>query len=104
MPLFENFDRDFGTLGMGIVKIRLQIRTCRPGIRLCANFGKFGCIISVKKNQLACFFHCHPVSEILLKLSDDRGTGSEFFHVLQSQTSKVRTQLYLIMINNNIIR
>ena len=56
LPLFENFDRDFGTLGIEIVKIRLQIRTRRPRIRIYADFGKFGCIISVKNNQLACFF------------------------------------------------
>ena len=55
-PFFENFDHDFGTLGIEIVKIRLQIRTRRPRIRLYANFGKFGCIISLKNNQLACFF------------------------------------------------
>ena len=57
---FENFNRDFGTLGMEIAKIRLQIRTRRPRIRLYANFGQFGCIISLKNNQLACFFG-HPV-------------------------------------------
>ena len=53
---FDDFDRDFGTLGMGKAKIGLQIRTRRPRIRLYANFGKFGCIISPKNNQLACFF------------------------------------------------
>ena len=60
MLFFENLNRDFGTLGIGIVQIGLQIRTRRPRIRLYANFGKFGCIISPKKNQLACFFG-HPV-------------------------------------------
>ena len=55
-PLFENFDRYFGTLGIGIVEIRLQIQTSSLQIRLYTNFGKFGCIISVKNNQLACFF------------------------------------------------
>ena len=59
-PFFENFNRDFGTLGIEIVKIRLHIRTRRPRIRLYANFGKFGCIISLENNQLACFFG-HPV-------------------------------------------
>ena len=57
---FENFNRDFGTLGIKIVKIWFQIRTRRPRIRVHANFGKFGCIISLKNNQLACFFG-HPV-------------------------------------------
>ena len=56
MLFFENLNRDFGTLGIGIVQIGLQIRTCRPRIRLYANFGKFGCITSPKNNQLACFF------------------------------------------------
>ena len=42
------------TLGIGIAEIGLQIRTRRLGIKLYANFGKFGCIISVKNNQLAC--------------------------------------------------
>ena len=46
----------FGTLDIGIVQIGLQIRTRRPRIRLYANFGKFGCIISLKNNQLAGFF------------------------------------------------
>ena len=54
-PLFKNFDRNFGTLGVGIVKIRLQIRTRRPRMRLYVNFVKFGYIISVKNNQSACF-------------------------------------------------
>ena len=54
MPFFRNFERDFGTLGRGIAKIGLQIRTRRPKIRLHANFGKFGCIISIENNQLAC--------------------------------------------------
>ena len=56
MLFFENLNRDFGTLGIGIVQIGLQIRTLRPQIRLYANFGKFGCIISPKNNQLKCFF------------------------------------------------
>ena len=60
MIFFENLNRDFGTLGIGIVQIGLQIRTGRPRIRLYANFGKFGCIISLKNNQLVCFFG-HPV-------------------------------------------
>ena len=59
-PFFENLDRDFGPLGIEIVKIRLQIRTRSPRIRLYANFGRFGCIISPENNELACFF-CHPV-------------------------------------------
>ena len=46
--IFENLICDFGTLGKGIVQIQLQIRTRRPRIRLYANFGKFGCIISIK--------------------------------------------------------
>ena len=41
LPIFENFDRDFGTLGMEILKIGLQIRTRRLQNRLSANFGKF---------------------------------------------------------------
>ena len=53
---FENFNRNFGTLGIGIVQIGLQIGTRRPRIRLYVKFGKFGCIISLKNNQLACFF------------------------------------------------
>ena len=62
MNLFSPFLRilNFGTLGIEIVKIWLQIRTRRPRIRLYVNFGKFGCIISLKNNQLACFFG-HPV-------------------------------------------
>ena len=56
MLFFENLNRDFGTLGIGIVQIGLQIRTRRPRIKLYANVGKFGCIISPKNNQLACFF------------------------------------------------
>ena len=55
-PFFENFNREFGTLGMELIKIWLQIRTRRPLIRFYANFGKFGCIISLKNKQLACFF------------------------------------------------
>ena len=55
-PFFEDFNRNFGTLGIEMIKIWLQIRTRRPRIRLYANFGKFGCIISLKNNQLACFF------------------------------------------------
>ena len=55
-PFFKNFDRNFGTLDVEIVKICLQIRTCRPRIRLYAISGKFGCIISLKNKQLACFF------------------------------------------------
>ena len=53
---FLNFDRDFWTLGIEIAKIWLQIRTRRHRIRLYANFCKFGCIISLENNQLACFF------------------------------------------------
>ena len=57
---FGNLNRIFGTLGIKIVKIWFQIRTWRPRIRLYANFGKFGCIISLKNKRLACFFG-HPV-------------------------------------------
>ena len=53
---FENFNRDFWTLGIEIDKIGLQIRTRRPRFSLYANFSKFGYIISLKNNQLACFF------------------------------------------------
>ena len=60
MLFFENLNRHFGTLGIEIVKIGLQIRTRRPRIRLYATFGKFGCIMSLKNNQLACFFG-HPL-------------------------------------------
>ena len=56
MLFFENLNRDFGTLGIGILQIGLRIRNRRPQIRLYANFHKFGCIISPKNNQLACFF------------------------------------------------
>ena len=70
-PFFENFNRDFGTLGMGIVQIGLQIRTRRPRIRLYAYFGKLGCIISFKNNQLACFFFCNPVHEKCIKAIGD---------------------------------
>ena len=66
-PFFENFNRDFGTLGMGIAQIGLQIRTRRPRIRLYANFGKFGCIISLKNKRLACFFG-HPVHFALIHI------------------------------------
>ena len=54
--IFFNLNRDFGALGIGIFQIGLQIRTRRPRIRLYANFGKFGYIISPENNQLACFF------------------------------------------------
>ena len=47
-PFFENFDRDFRTLGIEIVKIWLQIQTRRCWIKLYANFGKFGFIILSK--------------------------------------------------------
>ena len=47
---------------MGIVLIRLEIRTRRLRMRLYANFGKFGCIISLKNNKLACFFG-HPLCQ-----------------------------------------
>ena len=60
MLFFENLNRDFGTLGKGLVKIGLQIRTRRPRIRSYANFCKFGYVFSLKNNQLACFFG-HPV-------------------------------------------
>ena len=53
---FDNFDRYFGTLGIEIAKIRLRIRTPHPRNRLYVNFGKFSYIISLKNNQLACFF------------------------------------------------
>ena len=53
---FENLNRDFGTLGIGIVQIRLQFRTRRPRIRLHANFGKFDCMVYIKNNQFAYFF------------------------------------------------
>ena len=53
---FENLKQDFGTFAIGIVQIGLQIRTRRPQIRLYASYGKFGCIISPKNNQLAYFF------------------------------------------------
>ena len=33
-PFFENFDRNFGTLGIEIAKIGLQIQTRHPRIRL----------------------------------------------------------------------
>ena len=56
---FENLAANFGTLGVGIVKIGHQIRTRCSWIRIHANFSKFGCIISHKDNQLACFFG-HP--------------------------------------------
>ena len=39
---------------MGVLKIGLQIQTRRPRIKLFANFGKLGCIISVKNDQLSC--------------------------------------------------
>ena len=53
---FENFDHDFGTLGIEIAKIGVQTRARHPRIRLYANFGRFSFIISLKNNQLACFF------------------------------------------------
>ena len=30
LPFFESFDRDFGTLGIGMIKIGFQTRTRRP--------------------------------------------------------------------------
>ena len=58
--IFENFDRDFGTIGIRVVKIELKIRTRHPQNRWYANFDNFGCIISLKNNQLTCFSG-HPV-------------------------------------------
>ena len=49
------------TLGIGKAKLGVQIQTRRRRIRLYTIFGKFGCIISLKNNQLACFFFAHPV-------------------------------------------
>ena len=50
-PFFENFNRDFGTLGIEIAKIRLQIRISHNRIRLYANLDKLSCIISPKNYQ-----------------------------------------------------
>ena len=46
--IFENLDRDFETLGIGIAKIRLQIRSLRSRNRLYANFGQLSSINSQK--------------------------------------------------------
>ena len=54
--IFYNFDRDFGTLGIGIAKIRLRIRTRHPRNRLFAKFGTFSYIIFLKNNRLGCYF------------------------------------------------
>ena len=62
---FENFERDFGTLGLGIIKIWPQIRTRRLRNRLNANIGQFSCINCPKNNQLAYFFG-HP---LLIKIN-----------------------------------
>ena len=67
-PFFENFDRHFGTLGIEIVEIWLQIRTRRRRIRLYANLGKFGYIISLKNNELACFFFGHHVTDLIFMM------------------------------------
>ena len=53
---FENFDHDFGTLVIGMIKSLLEIWTRRPRNRLYANFGKFGSIVSLKYKRLAYFF------------------------------------------------
>ena len=50
---FEIFDPNFGTLGMGIAKIGLQIRTWRPRTRLYGNLYKFGSIISFKIKKMS---------------------------------------------------
>ena len=62
---FENFDRDFGTIGIKIAKIGLQIRTCHPRIRLYSNFGKFSFVTSLKNYQSACFFFRSPCTSSL---------------------------------------
>ena len=52
----------FDKTSLRIAKIGLQICTLLPQQRLNANVGKFGCIISLKNNQLAWFFFFgHPV-------------------------------------------
>ena len=62
-PFFENFDRDFGTLSIEIAKTGFQIWTRHLRIRFYANFCEFSCVISLKNNQLACFFG-HPVINV----------------------------------------
>ena len=62
---FTNVDRDFGTLGIEIAKIRLQIRISHNRIRLYANLDKLSCLISLKNYQQACFFG-DPVHELFL--------------------------------------
>ena len=56
LPFFWSFERSFDALDIGIAKVGLQIRPRFPRIRLYVNFGKFGCIISIEDNQLACSF------------------------------------------------
>ena len=54
--IFESFDRDFGTLGTIITKVRFQNRKCSFRNRLSPNFGPFSCINYQKKHyQLTCF-------------------------------------------------
>ena len=68
MLFFENLNRDFGTLTIGIAQIGLQIRTRRPQIKLYANFGKFGCIISIKKS-VGMFFGHFVIFIVSLKMN-----------------------------------
>ena len=96
MLFFENLNRDFGKLGIGIVQIGLQIWTRRPRIRLYANFGKFGCIISPENNQLARFFG-HPVGVVgfrslqFVKTPRQKNVGGKESAIYQSSV----TELYV---------
>ena len=67
---------------MGIVQIGLQIRARHPRIRVYANLGNFGCIISPKNNQLAFF---RPPVRILMidnsfrrELQLEKNTNKDF--------------------------
>ena len=91
MQFFENLNRDFGTLGIGIVQIRFQIRTRLPRIRLYANFGKFSCIISLKNNQLSCFFG-HSVCDIDVRNEGSIICSDTFLYVTKlAQRKNMRT-------------
>ena len=97
MLFFENLNRVFGTLGIGIPQIGLQIRTRRLRIRLYANFGKFGCISSLKNNQLAGFFLV-----TLYHLSDFLKQYDMFLLFWRSTTFQLKIFVYRVTKKKNM--
>ena len=58
MPFLENFNYDFGTIGIGIAEIRLTFELAILEIgymQILVNLT----IISVENNRISCFL-CHP--------------------------------------------